>query len=288
MKLTELISLFRPKQDCSVALLWEEDRVSWMRYTAKLDNPVTGTGNWREMLRAGKDNIKQVRVVAAGRRTYYGLAPVELQDLDSRIPFDSGCYQLRTVAVPGVGSHPESKFFAVACNSLISEITGSLAEFGLKLSSLEVPATALARRSATLKICSKCLLQVHIGFRFTQFLVSFRGSPYVAREFAFGLDDLQNQYATHLQLGSGTAAKELEAHSVHSAGPVEPAVVKLLEQASRTVSLFSERVDCVSVIGPGWLRGLEFRLAEHLGAHPLFGDAACRTSAPLLLEMTEQ
>lgn len=288
MLLDGLRALFRTsEQICSYALLWEDEVVSWMRYSPTGEILQQGVGNWQAALKESRYKVDKVRVMAAGKKTFYGMTTGEKGSVEADIPFASGKYQMRTVQVPEIESGSTGEFYAVACDSLIEEISKSLSTLGHRLSSLEVPATVLARRSESLKEAADCLLQVHIGYKYTQFLVSYRGYPYVAREIRFGLNDLIEQCATHLRVSLEKASCELQTLSVVGAGPVEPAVVKLLEQAGRTLRLFPKELKGVSVIGPGWLRGLETRFADCFGATPIFNEEQARTNAPLLTEVAE-
>jgi hypothetical protein len=288
MLLDGLRSLFRTsEQACSYALLWEDDVVSWMRYSSKGEILGQGVGNWQEALTQSRNKVNKVRVMAAGNKTFYGMSAGGSDSVESEIPFASGKYQIRTVQVPELEGGKTAEFYAVACDSLIEEISKSLSALGHRLSSLEVPATVLARRSESLKEAADCLLQIHVGYKYTQFLVSYRGFPYVAREIRFGLKDLVEQCATHLRISQEKASCELQALSVVGAGPVEPAVVKLLEQAGRTLRLFPKQLEAVSVIGPGWLRGLETRFADRFEVTPIFSEEQSRTNAPLLSEVAE-
>ena len=223
--------------------------------------------------------------MAAGRKTFYGLSS-DLTEVEKKIPFKQGCYQIRTVAVPALDGKSQNHFFAVACNSMIETISNELKAAGLQLSSLEVPATVLSRRAERLKEHTQTLLQVHVGHKYTQFLLSFDGYPYVAREISYGLQDFGVQYSTHLKRPMTSALKELEHHAVYEPGPVEPAVVKLLEQASRTTALFPSPIDTVSVLGPGALQGLQSRFARHLQASEL-ADSAVSSAIPMLVEVAD-
>ena len=224
-------------------------------------------------------------MLAAGRKTFYGLSS-DLTEVEKKIPFKQGCYQIRTVAVPALDGKSQNHFFAVACNSMIETISNELKTAGLQLSSLEVPATVLSRRAERLKKYTQTLLQMHVGHKYTQFLLSFDGYPYVAREICYGLQDFGVQYSTHLKRPMTSALRELETHDVFEPGPVEPAVVKLLEQASRTTALFPTPIDAVSVLGPGALQGLQSRFARHLQASEL-ADSAVSSAIPMLVEVAD-
>ena len=243
----------------------------------------SGSGDWRRAVSEVSGQVKEVRVLAAGRKTFYGLS-TDLNEIEKKIPFEKGCYQIRTVEVPALDGRSPNHFFAVACNSMISTISEELKSAGLQLSSLEVPATVLSRRAESLKEHSQTLLQVHVGHKYTQFLLSFDGYPYVAREISYGLNDFAVQYSTFLKRPMDTALRELDRHYVLEPGPVEPAVVKLLEQGSRTMSLFPSPIDAVSVLGPGCLQGLQTRFARHLQAVELTEPGS---DIPILLEVAD-
>lgn len=260
--------------------------MSWLRYSGKgNEQQSSGSGDWRKAVSEISGQIKDVRVLAAGRKTFYGLSS-DLAEVEKKIPFKPGCYQIRTVAVPALDGRAQSHFFAVASNSMIETISSELRAAGLHLSSLEVPATVLSRRAERLKEHTQTLLQVHVGHKYTQFLLSFDGYPYVAREIGYGLRDFGVQYSTHLKRPPETALKELETHVVLEPGPVEPAVVKLLEQASRTTALFPSPIDTVSVLGPGALQGLQTRFARHLQASEL-SDSEAGSPTPMLVEVAD-
>lgn len=282
------------KTPSTLALLYEDNEISWLLYdqdSSKIHDQ--GVSDWSGILRNfAQERIQGVRVLVTGRGIHYGYCSSSQnweEQLEAQIPYLKGQYQLRTIDVPCLEQPGErARFFAAADNSLISRISRDLGNAGMKLSSLEVPATALARRSSSLETSSETLLQVHIGRVYTQYLVNHRGYPYLAREITMGYKELVAQYSTHLQCPAERAGKELETHSVLGSGPIEPAVVQILEQAARTMQQFRYPMESVSVLGPGWLRGLETRLAGQCGASPLFGDNQARSPASILLEVMEQ
>ena len=287
-KLSSLLPM--KKTPLTLALLCEDQEVSWLLYDLRGAKPFgVGSGDWDSLLKQiDRERVQEVRVLATGRQVYYGLSEQADQtdeDLQGVIPFEPGSFQLRTIDVPGLEQADTSfKFFAVAGNSLISEISTKLSEAGLKLSSLEVPATVLARRSNSVIGKGGCMLQVHIGRLYTQFLLSYRGNPYLAREVGMGYSDFLSQYTSHLQCTEQRSKQELETLSVLGGGPIEPAVVTVLEQAARTTRGFRYPVELVSITGPGNMRGLESRLAMQFGAKPAFAEeTGCASS--LLMEV---
>ena len=262
----------KPKKNTECIGYVEGELLSWMEvdsstYQVKERN----RANITEALEKVSQKTDSIKLVLSGRGTYYGLAsgrtPEEL-DLASLIPFQEGSYQVRTLPVKSL-TQPGKKdyFFAAALSPEIEYLNGEAAKFGVTISLLEVPPTVMTRRLPKLQgeIGNKAVLQIYLGQAWTQFLFTKDSQPYVARETKLGMDNFLYHHRMFCQCDEQRSRLEMRSLDVTEPGPVEPVVVELLEQASRTVGVSQLELGAV-VLSGAYIKGLSHRLAAHLGS----------------------
>lgn len=265
MNLTALRSLFRlspPKVSTAALIIEGNGSCHWFSGEDRRDRRGFQPTTLPEAALELKKLSKAVRVVLCGRDTFCSIVPVvdgELK-LSSYLPYDESACQIRRCPIDG--DPPTGEFVAAATKSAVGEVKAALESAGLVVEAVEVPATVLIRKAQRLNAKQVGgLLQIHIGARFTQVLLTLDGSPKLVRESEVGRKDLQY----HLQMSQEPAETTLESLSVLGSSPVEPVVVEILEQVARTIAGSAHLIDRLSVFGPGNLRGFGSRLSEHLG-----------------------
>lgn len=225
-------------------------------------------------------SVKSVRTAVQGRGTAYGylefprLEPDELEvaaqaEAQRFIPFppEQARFTFTPVA-PLDGGDRSAVFYVAARNDEVVRLRGLLAEQGLEVTRMEVPAVALARefqRNHSPPLDSFVGL-VHVGFSLTQVVVVRGGFPYYARDFAPAGRDMIFALEMARHCGWEQAEKELGLLDLTVPGnPAEPPVSKLADGVKRTLASFGQELSAVYLSGGGGVASMERRLARELG-----------------------
>lgn len=249
-------------------------------------------------------SIRTAHTAVQGRGTAYGylefprLEPDELDvaaqaEAQRFIPFPPEEARFTFTAVPPLdGGNRSAVFYVAARNDEVVKLRGLLAEHGLEVTRVEVPAVALARefqRNHDPPL-DQFVGLVHVGFSLTQIVIVRGGLPYYARDFAPAARDMIFALEMARHDGWEQAEQELGLLDLTVPGnPVEPPVSKLADGVKRTLSAFGREVSAVYLSGGGAVASLERRLARELDRevwrddwHGLTGHAG---SSPELLKV---
>jgi type IV pilus assembly protein PilM len=286
------------------------------------DGPRSLTTRLRDVLadfsRSAAQWSRSVTTAIAARETNCGY--VELPALNAKelevavparvaalIPFALDDVQLSYVPVAPLDPAVKGSavIYAAVLKKVLDPYTQALKSSGLDIRRVEVAPIALARELAFNRPAEKDRLLgiVHVGFRWTHFIVARAGNPYYSRQIPLGGRDFTYAFQQGSQQtwqDSEQAKRSHQAYAHEHEPAIEPFLVRWMDEIKRSLADFRKRHPRAPE-GPARLylsggsalwRGLEARLAEHLQLMVLLdkwealsaSPAAVRAGSPLLFK----
>ncbi len=241
----------------------------------------------RQALNWWPKNVRTVNTCVQGLDTCYGFLEFPKLEEDELgvavqaeaqrwIPFDLEQTSFNFISVPPLKDESGTGAFYIAVrNEVVLRIKSILADRGLKLAKVEVPALALAREFQINHAPEpdRFVALIHVGFTLTQVVIVRDGYPYLARDFRPGCRDLISILASAYGCGWKRAQSELENLDLNqSDNPVEPPMSRIADAVRRTMESFEFPINEVYLSGGGAAPTMEHRLAAELN-RPVLRDS---------------